>query len=53
MSGIDYKEERYLEMLKKFEESLEILKNLNLNNDPIVEVLKENINFLKSSTNKK
>jgi len=53
ISGIYYKEEQYPEMLAKFEESLEILKNLNLDNDPMAEVLKENIKFLKSSTNKK
>ena len=53
ISGIYYKEEQYSEMLAKFEESLEILKNLNLDDDPMAEVLKENIKFLKSSTNKK
>ena len=53
ISGIYYKEDQYSEMLAKFEDSLEILKNLNLDDDPMAEVLKENIKFLKSSTNKK
>ncbi len=50
--GIYYKEEQYPEMLEKFEESLMILKQLNLEDDPMAEVLKENIKFIKSAQDK-
>ena len=53
IAGLYYKEEQYPEMLEKFEESLAILNQLNLGDDPMAEVLKENIKFLKSSKNKK
>lgn len=53
IAGIYYKEEQYPEMLEKFEESLTILKQLNLEDDPMAEILKENIKFIKSSQDKK
>ena len=53
IGGIYYKEEQYPEMLEKFEESLAILNQLNLGDDPMAEVLKENIKFIKSSQDNK
>ena len=53
IAGLYYKEEQYPEMLEKFEESLAILNQLNLGDDPMAEVLKENIKFIKSSQEKK
>ena len=53
IAGLYYKEEQYPEMLEKFEESLAILNQLNLADDPMAEVLKENIKFIKISTEKK
>lgn len=53
IGGIYYKKEQHAEMLEKFEESLAILNQLNLGDDPMAEVLKENIKFIKSSQDKK
>ena len=53
IAGMYYKKEQYPEMLEKFEESLAILNQLNLGDDPMAEVLKENIKFIKSSIDKK
>ena len=53
ISGMYYKKEQYPEMLEKFEESLAILNQLNLGDDPMAEVLRENIKFIKSSQEKK
>ncbi|UCC19035.1 MAG: DUF998 domain-containing protein [Promethearchaeota archaeon] len=52
MPGVYYKRSEYPEALKKFEEALQILNNLNLSEDPISETLKENIEFLKKQIEK-
>ncbi len=52
MPGLYYKKEQYPEMLKKFEGSLDILKNLKLEDSPEAESLKKNIEFLKDALNK-
>lgn len=53
IEGIYYKKTDYDKALKKFEESLEILNNLNLGNEPIANKIKENIEFLKKEQEKK
>ncbi len=45
--GVYYKRSQYPEALKKFEDAMQILNKLNLNEEPISETLKENIEFLK------
>lgn len=45
--GVYYKRSQYPEALKKFEDAMEILNNLNLSEESISETLKENIEFLK------
>lgn len=52
LAGLYYKKEQYPEMLKQFEGSLEILKNLNLEDSTEAEALKKNIKFLKDALNK-
>jgi hypothetical protein len=47
IAGMYYKKEQHPEMLEKFEESLAILNQLNLGDDPMAEVLRENIKFIK------
>jgi len=53
LEGIYYKKTDYDEALKRFEESLEILNNLDLGNEPVANKIKENIEFLKKEKEKK
>lgn len=46
--GVYFRKTKYPEALKLFEDALQILNNLNLDDEPITETLKENIEFLKS-----
>ena len=45
--GVYYKRSQYPEALKKFEDAMQILNELNLSEEPISDTLKENIEFLK------
>lgn len=47
LPGEYYKRTQYPEALKKFEDALSILSDLDLSEEPITETLKENIEFLK------
>ena len=53
LPGIYYKRAQYPEALKRFEDALEVLGNLDMTDDPITETLKENIEFIKKSLEKK
>lgn len=53
IEGIYYKKADYDKALEKFEESLEILINLDMGNAPMALKLKENIEFLKKEQLKK
>jgi hypothetical membrane protein len=53
IAGIYYRKGKYPEALKMFEDALDILNNLNLNDHPIAETLKENIDYLKTKVEKK
>lgn len=53
IEGVYYKKTDYDAALKRFEESLEILNNLDLGNEPIANKIKENIEFLKKEMEKK
>ena len=50
--GVYYKRSQYPEALKLFEDAMDILDKLNLNDEPIAETLSENINFIKKELNK-
>ncbi len=50
--GMYYKRAQYPEALKRFEDALEVLGNLDMTDEPITETLKENIEFLKKSLEK-
>ena len=47
LAGVYYRRGKYPEALQRFEESLEILNKLDLNDHPITMTLKENIEYLK------
>jgi len=50
--GVYYKKSQYPDALKKFEDAMQILNKLNLDEEPISETLKENIEFLKKELEK-
>ncbi len=51
--GIYYKPSQYPEVLKRFEDAIQILNNLEMGDEPIMETLQENIEFIKSEMGKK
>ena len=51
--GLYYKRSEYPEALKLFEDAIQMLDNLNMGDEPIMETLKENIDFIKSEMEKK
>lgn len=53
LEGVYYKKTDYDEALKRFKESLEILNNLDLGNEPVANKIKENIEFLEKEKEKK
>lgn len=52
IAGIYYRKSKYPEALKRFQEASNILKGLNLDNDPIAKTLEENIEYLKTKVKK-
>jgi hypothetical membrane protein len=52
MEGMYYKKTEYAETLKKFEESLKIMKTLNLEDDPVAKTLMFNIEHIKKEMEK-
>ena len=52
IEGLYYKKSEYGEALKKFEESLELLKNLNIQDHKLIGTIQENITFLKKEEEK-
>lgn len=52
ISGAYYRRSQYPGALKKFEDALRILNELDLSEEPITETLKENIEFLKKQLGK-
>ena len=53
IEGIYYKKSQYLEALKRFQESLDLLEKLDLKDHTIKEKIKENIEFLKLEKEKR
>ncbi len=53
IEGIYYKKSQYLEALKRFQESLDLLEKLDLKDHTIKDKLKENIEFLKLEKEKR
>jgi len=51
--GMYYKRAQYPEALKRFEDALEVLGTLDMTDEPIAETLKENIEYIKKSMEKK
>ncbi len=51
--GVYYKRSQYPEALKLFEDAIQVLNNLEMGDEPIMETLKENIDFIKSEMEKK
>jgi hypothetical protein len=51
--GLYYKRSEYPKALKLFEDAIQMLDNLNMGDEPILETLKENIDFIKSEMEKK
>jgi hypothetical membrane protein len=51
--GVYYKRSQYPEKLKLFENAVQVLDNLEMEDEPIMETLKENIEFIKSEMEKK
>jgi len=51
--GMYYRRAQYPEALKRFEDALEVLDNLDMTDEPITETLKENIEYLKKTLEKK
>lgn len=51
--GIYYKRSQYPEKLKLFKDAIQVLENLELKDEPIMETLKENIEFIKKEMEKK
>lgn len=47
IAGVYYRRGKFPEALERFEESLKILNELNINEHPIAETIKENIEYLK------
>jgi len=52
-SGLYFKKTQFPEALKLFEEALEVLENVEMEDSPITETLKENIEYIKKSMEKK
>jgi len=50
--GIYYKQSQYPEKMKLFKDAIQVLKNLEMEDDPIMETLKENIEFIESEMEK-
>ena len=50
--GVYYKRTQFPEALKMFEDALQILKRLDLSQEPITETIQENIEFLKNQLEK-
>ncbi len=51
--GVYYKRSQYPEALKLFEDAIQVLEKVELGDEPIMETLKENIEFIKSEMEKK
>ena len=51
--GVYYKRSQYPEVLKLFEDAIQVLDNLEMGDDPIKDTLKENIEFIKSEMEKR
>ncbi|MFX0038330.1 MAG: DUF998 domain-containing protein [Promethearchaeota archaeon] len=51
--GIYYKPSQYPEALKLFEDAIQILNDLEMGDEPIMETLQENVEYIKSEMNKK
>ena len=51
--GIYYKQSDYPEKLKLFKDAIQVLENLELDDEPIMETLKENIEYIKNEMEKK
>ena len=51
--GLYYKRSEYPKALKLFEDAIQMLDNLKMGDEPIMETLKENIEFIKSEMEKK
>ncbi|MFX1455297.1 MAG: DUF998 domain-containing protein [Promethearchaeota archaeon] len=51
--GVYYKSSQYPEVLKLFNDAIQVLNNLEMSDDPISETLKENIDYIKSQMEKK
>jgi hypothetical membrane protein len=51
--GVYYKRSQYPEALKLFENAIQVLDNLEMGDEPIIETLRENIDFIKSEMEKK
>ena len=52
LPGLYYKRSQYPEILKRFKEALQVLDNVEMLDDPITEILKDNIKFIKSEMEK-
>jgi hypothetical membrane protein len=52
IDGVYYRRGKYPEALQRFEESLEILNNLNLGDQPIAKTIQENLEYLKKKVKK-
>lgn len=50
--GIYYKQSQYPEKLKLFKDAIQVLENLEMGDEPILETLKENIEFIKDEMEK-
>jgi hypothetical membrane protein len=51
--GIYYKPSQYPEKLKLFEDAIQILNNLEMGDEPIMETLQENVEFIKTEMGEK
>ncbi|MFW9971062.1 MAG: DUF998 domain-containing protein [Candidatus Odinarchaeota archaeon] len=51
--GVYYKPSQYPEALKLFEDAMQILNNLEMKDEPIMDTLQDNIEFIKSQMEKK
>jgi hypothetical protein len=50
--GLYYKRSQYPEKLKLFKDAIQVLENLEMENEPIMETLKENIEFIQNEMDK-
>ena len=51
--GVYYKRSQYPEALRLFENAIQVLDNLEMGDEPIIETLRENIEYIKSEMEKK